>query len=82
MSPGRIAGPGCVVVKMNAPNRDLRFDVPTVGAATIRRMRAAGAGVLAVQAGHTLLLDKETLLVEADGAKISVVAVDVKGVIS
>lgn len=73
---GRIAGPGCVVVKMNAPKRDLRFDVPTVGVATIRRMRNSGASVLAVQASSTLLLEKETLLKEADAAKISVAAVD------
>lgn len=73
---GRIAGPGCVVVKTNAPKRDLRFDVPTVGMATIRRMRDAGATVLAVQAGQTLLLDRDSLLSEANSAKISIVAVD------
>lgn len=73
---GRIAGPGCVVVKANAPKRDLRFDVPTVGMATIGRMKSAGASVLAVQAGATLLLDKEKLLADADAEKISVVAVE------
>ena len=76
---GRIAGPGCVVVKMNAPKRDLRFDVPTVGVATIRRMRSAGASVLAVQAEKTLLLDRDSLLESADDSKISVVGVEVKG---
>lgn len=73
---GRIAGPGCVVVKTNAPNRDLRFDVPTVGLTTIRRMQAAAATVLSIQAGQTLLLDKDVLLAEADSSGISVVAVD------
>lgn len=73
---GRIAGPGCVVVKMNAPKHDLKFDVPTVGIQTVRRMKAAGASVLAVQAGKTLLLEKDDLIQEADAAGISIVAVD------
>jgi len=73
---GRIAGAGTVVVKMNAPGRDLRFDVPTVGVATIRRMRSVGSTVLAVHAGQTLLLEKDALLAEAEDAGISVVAVD------
>ena len=72
---GRIAGLGCVVVKMNAPGRDMRFDVPTVGLATIRRMASAGATVLAVQSGQTLLLEKDELISEAEAEKISVVAV-------
>ena len=70
---GRIAGAGCVVVKTNAPGRDLRFDVPTVGLATIHRMRDSGATVLAVQAGQTLLLEKDEMLAESDAAGISVV---------
>ncbi len=73
---GRIAGDGCVVVKMNSPRRDLRFDVPTIGINTIRRMKTAGATVLAVQSGHSLLLEKEQLLEEANEAKISVVGAD------
>lgn len=73
---GRIAGPGCVVVKTNSPRRDLRFDVPTVGVATVRRMRDAGASVLAVQAGQTLMLEKGALIQEANAAGLSVVAVE------
>lgn len=73
---GRIAGEGCVVVKTNSPRRDMRFDVPTVGLNTIERMKRAGASVLAVQAGQTLLLEKERLLANADSAKISVVGVE------
>ncbi|MBI4178061.1 UDP-2,3-diacylglucosamine diphosphatase LpxI [bacterium] len=72
---GRIAGPGCVIVKMNAPGRDLRFDVPTIGPETLRRMSDAKASVLAVQAGQTLLLDKEKLINTANLSKISVIAV-------
>ena len=32
---GRLAKPGCVVVKVSKPQQDLRFDVPAVGVDTI-----------------------------------------------
>ncbi|MGH7418830.1 MAG: UDP-2,3-diacylglucosamine diphosphatase LpxI domain-containing protein, partial [Candidatus Rokuibacteriota bacterium] len=35
----RLAGPGAVVVKTVAASHDYRFDIPTVGAATVESMR-------------------------------------------
>ena len=55
---GRIAGPGTTVVKVSKPRQDMRFDVPVVGAGTLVAMREAGARVLAVDAGRTLLIDR------------------------
>jgi DUF1009 family protein len=49
---------GFVVVKLAKPNQDRRFDVPTVGPKTIETMHAAGATVLAVEAGQTIFLDE------------------------
>jgi UDP-2,3-diacylglucosamine hydrolase len=69
---GRIAGPGCSVVKVAKPRQDVRFDVPVVGPATIAAMREAQAPVLAVQAGATLLLDRALVLAEADQAEVAV----------
>ena len=69
---GRIAGPGCVVVKVAKPKQDVRFDVPVIGPGTIEAMREARALVLAVDAGRTLLLDRRALLTEADAAGITV----------
>lgn len=60
------------VVKRAKPNQDMRFDVPVVGPTTIRKMRKAGATILAVEAGKTLLIDRAELLAEADAAKIAV----------
>lgn len=68
---GRIAGPGAVVVKVSKPKQDMRFDVPVVGKGTIEAMVEAGAGVLAVDAGKTLLLDKAEVLGRADDAGIA-----------
>jgi DUF1009 family protein len=69
---GRLAGPGCVVVKVAKPKQDMRFDVPVIGPGTIEAMREARARVLAVDAGRTLLLDRRVLLTMADAAGVAV----------
>jgi DUF1009 family protein len=48
------------------------FDVPVTGPGTIAVMQETGARVLAVDAGRTLLLDKEKMLAGADAAGIVV----------
>ncbi|MCB9384473.1 MAG: LpxI family protein [Bryobacterales bacterium] len=67
-----VQGRRLTVVKRAKPNQDMRFDVPVIGPTTIRKMRAANATVLAVEAGKTLLIDRDELLAEADAAKIAV----------
>jgi DUF1009 family protein len=64
-----------VVVKTSKPGQDLRFDVPAVGRETIAVLAEVGAGVLAVEAGRTLMLDKAELLADADERGIAVVGV-------
>lgn len=54
------------VVKVAKPNQDMRFDVPTVGPSTLEAMRRAGARVLAVEAGKTIILDEAATLAKAD----------------
>jgi len=63
------------VVKVAKPNQDMRFDVPVIGIRTIETMIEAGATCLSVEAGRTLLFDRETMLQHADGAGIAIVAV-------
>ena len=63
-----------VVVKVAKPNQDLRFDVPTVGLRTIEVMAQAGARVLAIEAGKTLVLDQDEFIRRADEADLTVVA--------
>ena len=48
---------GFCVVKVAKPNQDMRFDVPTIGPNTMEVMHQAGAGVLAVEAGSTVVID-------------------------
>ena len=71
---GRLAhGGGFVVVKVAKPNQDMRFDVPVVGVATIDVMKAAGATVLSIDAGKTLLVDGDAIVRAADAAQIAIV---------
>jgi UDP-2,3-diacylglucosamine hydrolase len=70
---GQIAGAGCRIVKVAKPNQDMRFDVPVVGVSTIEAMKAAGATLLSVDAGKTLMIDGEAIVKAADEAGICIV---------
>jgi DUF1009 family protein len=59
------------VVKLAKPRQDMRFDVPVVGTRTLEAMRDAGARVLAVEAGRTLLLDRPAVLAAADDGGVA-----------
>jgi len=69
---GQIAGPGATVIKLAKPRQDMRFDVPVVGPATLEAMREAGAGILAVEARKTLLIEKDDFLAQANKLGIAV----------
>ena len=71
---GGIAIGGSVVVKMSKPNQDLRFDVPVVGLKTIQTMIKAKTVCLAIEAGKTLLIDREASVKLADKNNICIVA--------
>ena len=62
------------VVKVAKPNQDMRFDVPVVGVPTIRTMQSAGATCLCVEAGRTLLFDRDAMIAAADEAGIAFLA--------
>jgi DUF1009 family protein len=62
------------VVKVAKPNQDMRFDVPVIGVRTIETMLQAGATCLSVEAGRTLLFDRDALLQRANQAAIAIVA--------
>jgi DUF1009 family protein len=58
---GTLARKGAVMVKVAKPNQDMRFDVPVVGVETIRIGAEAKLRVIAVEAGKTLLLEKDAI---------------------
>ena len=71
---GALAREGAVMVKVAKPNQDMRFDVPVIGVETLRVAAGAKLRVIAVEAGKTLLLERDTIVDLADRSKISIVA--------
>ena len=76
---GRLAGPGVCVIKVAKPNQDMRFDVPVIGVATIDALSAAGAAVLSVDAGRTVVLDGDRVFEAANTAGVAVVGRALEG---
>ncbi len=70
---------GFTIVKVAKPQQDMRFDVPTIGRGTLEAMAAAGARLLAVEAGKTIFVDQPQCLELAERHGIVVVALDGEG---
>jgi DUF1009 family protein len=71
---GELGRGGVVVVKVSRTDQDLRFDLPTVGPETLSALRDASATAFALDAGRTLLLDREGFVAGADELDLAVVA--------
>jgi len=68
-----VNGRRMALVKVARRREHLLFDVPVVGLDTVPVMRETGTTVLSVEAGRTLMLDRDRLLEEANGAGIAIV---------
>jgi len=64
------------VVKVAKPKQDMRFDVPVIGLKTIEAMAQAQATCLAIEAGRTLIFDRNTVILRANEANIAVVGTE------
>jgi DUF1009 family protein len=62
------------IVKIAKPNQDMRFDVPVIGIQTVETMIRAGATCLSVEAGRTLLFDRDKLIERANHEGFAIVA--------
>ena len=71
---GKLAGKDAVMIKVAKPNQDMRFDVPVIGVETIRIAAEAKLRVIAVEAGKTLLLERDAIVDLASRSNISIVA--------
>ena len=69
---GALAREGAVIIKVSKPNQDMRFDVPVVGIETVRVAAESGVRVIAVEAGKTLLLERDAVVNLAEAASISI----------
>jgi DUF1009 family protein len=70
---GKLAGKGAVMIKVAKPNQDMRFDIPVIGVETIQIAVEAKIRVVAVEAEHTLLLEKRALIELAERSKITII---------
>jgi UDP-2,3-diacylglucosamine hydrolase len=73
---GRLGKNTAVVVKVCKPSQDVRFDIPAVGAQTIRTMQEVGASVLVIEAAKAVVFDREEMINLADEFGIAVVAME------
>ena len=64
---------GWTVIKVSNTHRDMRLDVPVIGAQTIETLYEAGAGCIVLEPGKTLILEKPKVLELADRYKIAIV---------
>jgi DUF1009 family protein len=76
---GALCTEGAVVVKICKPQQDIRFDLPATGLRTIEIMRSVHARVLAIEAGRTIMIERESVIREANAADIAIVALDQDG---
>lgn len=73
---GRLGKAGTVIVKVPKEGHDMRFDIPVVGVKTFKVMKKAKVSCLAIEAGKTILLEKEKLIALADQLDMAFVAID------
>ncbi|MBV9464395.1 MAG: UDP-2,3-diacylglucosamine diphosphatase LpxI [Verrucomicrobiae bacterium] len=63
---GELGQGGAVAVKVSKPGQDLRFDVPVLGVSSVETASKAGIAVLAIEAGRSLLLERDATIERAD----------------
>ena len=71
----RRQGPGGVLVKLCKPQQDRRLDLPTIGIDTVRLACAAGLAGIVIEAGRTLIVDRDRTLACADEAGLFIQAI-------
>jgi hypothetical protein len=72
---GAYANGGAVVVKVSKPHQDMRLDVPAIGITTLETMIRAGARVLALEAGRSIIIQRQRMIQRADEAGLTIVGV-------
>lgn len=73
---GNVVKKDIIVIKVSRTHQDFRLDLPVVGPATIKALEKVKGSCLAVEAGFTVLLEKELLLKRANAANIAVVGIN------
>ncbi len=70
---GKLGRGDVAVIKICKPKQDLRLDLPVIGVSTLRVLQKAGGSLIAVEAGKTIVIDKEAVIREADRSHLCLV---------
>jgi len=70
---GTLGRESAIMIKVSKPNQDMRFDVPVIGVETVRLAAEVKMRVIAIEAGKTLLLEKDLLIDLAAQKDISII---------
>ena len=65
---------GWCLIKVAKPNQDMRFDVPTIGPETIDNLHRHGAKILVIEAGKTVIIDRDQTLAAAAKRGLTIIA--------
>ncbi len=69
------AGGGLTVIKLAARDQDPRFDMPAVGPRTLEPLKGESPSLLAIEAGATVVLNREEMVEQGDLNQTAVWAV-------
>lgn len=73
---GRPGSPVGVLAKAPKPSQERRVDLPTIGPATVQAVARAGLAGIVGEAGHLLVLDRDTVIRLADELGIFIVGLE------
>jgi DUF1009 family protein len=73
---GKLGGSGAVLIKVAKPGHDMRFDIPVIGLHTIKSIKKAGIGAVAVEAGKAILLERNEIIQKINAMNIAFIVVD------
>lgn len=72
---GKLAKKNSRVIKVAKPAQDKRFDIPAIGLKTLKIMKKYKADLIAVEAGETIIVDKDDVVKYANDNNIVIMAV-------
>ncbi|MBT3194019.1 MAG: LpxI family protein [Verrucomicrobia bacterium] len=73
---GKLGGAGAVLIKVAKPGHDMRFDIPVIGLKTVKSLRKAKIGAVAVEAGKAIILERAEIIRRMNAMGIAFIAVD------
>ncbi len=63
------------IVKVSKPQQDFRYDIPVIGPGTVNLCSKAENIIIAVESEKTLMLNRDTIIAEADDKGVSIFGV-------